>query len=443
MHRSRYDDTICAVATGQSNLSAIAIIRVSGPDAISIVEKHFRYTLKDSHKAKFGVFRNEAGGAIDDVIVLAMKGPKSYTGEDVVEVHCHGGFIQPRRICEALCASGCRLAEPGEFTRRAVLNNRLSLLQAEAINHVIHATSEVDAQAALMNCHGLSTNRFVQLRQEIVTVLAYIEASLDFPDEDPAIEEGDVEVMLRSLVSRLDALKGTFKRGRLLRNGPRIVITGDVNVGKSSLFNALLRSERAIVTHIPGTTRDLIEEGLFIDGYSFRLVDTAGLRSTDCLVEQEGMKRAMSTAEQADIVLDVRDIRNPRKNVDDVDKLRILVANKSDLSDDYPSNGDEVCVSALNGDGLDKLTKKLIEAAQKLAGTVQEDEVILFTERQFDGVSKALSAIERALTAHQERLLDVVADETRDGAAYIASIIGEVHNEDVLDEMFTTFCLGK
>ena len=443
MHRSRYDDTICAIATGQSNLSAIAIVRVSGPEAISIIQRHFRKRLQ-SHRAVFGVFREKSGQAIDDVIVLPMMGPKSYTGEDVVEIHCHGGFIQPRRVCEALCSSGCRMADPGEFTRRAVLNNRLSLLQAEAINHVIHATSSVDAQAALMNCHGLSTERFVQIRQDIITILAYIEASLDFPDEDPAIEEGDMEDKLEKLLHRLQALKSTFKRGQILRDGPRIVITGDVNVGKSSLFNALLRTERAIVTHIPGTTRDLIEEGLFIDGYSFRLVDTAGLRRTDCLVEQEGMKRALSTAEGADIILDVRDIRNPRSEVANGEKIRILVANKLDLMDSSEVSCDnEIHVSALTGEGLDKLTKKLVEAAQNIAGTVQEDEVILFTERQFDGVTKAHLAIERAFVAYQEKLLDVVADDIREAAAYVASIIGEVHNEDVLDEMFTTFCLGK
>ncbi len=446
MRPSRYDDTICAIATGQTHQSAIAIIRVSGADALPIVSQHFKKKLSTSHKALFGIFKDRNGEAIDDVIVLPMKDPHSYTGEDVVEIHCHGGLIQPRRILEELCNSGCRLAEPGEFTRRSVLNGRLSLLQAEAVNHVISATSTVDARAALMNCHGVSTNRFVGIRQAIISILAHVEASLDFPDEDPAIEEKDIEKSLVDLNNQLSKLKGTFKRGQLLRRGPRIVITGDVNVGKSSLFNALLRTERAIVTNIPGTTRDLIEEGLFIDGFSFRLVDTAGLRSSDCPVEQEGIKRAVDTVQQADILIDVRDIRKVRRVIDkDDEQARILVANKVDLviEENVNTEKDELAISAISGEGLTTLTDKLVEVARLMAGTVNEGEVILFTQRQFDGVCKANLAIDRALKAHLDGLTDVVADETREAAAYIASIIGEVHNEDVLDEMFSTFCLGK
>ena len=449
MYRNEYDDTICAIASGHDDKSAIAIVRVSGHEAISIVSKHFERPLKN-RRALLGRFSDNFAKQIDQVIALLMKGPNSYTGDDLVEVHCHGGLVQPKRVLEVLCNSGCRLAKPGEFTKRALLNGKIDLLQAEAVKEVIESKTTFAAKLAMENVSGRSSRAFKQLRDNLVSVISNVEFNLDFPEDDQLVSNRELLVSLKTFHSLLSSMANTFKSRKILLKGPLVAIVGNVNVGKSSIFNAILKEERAIVTKYSGTTRDSLSENVELAGYSFRLMDTAGIRNSVCPIEKIGIARTREISEEADLRIFVRDIRYDldceMHNLDHCNEKDIFIANKQDLVKDYNEflKGNETAVSALTGMGMDKLIACIAARVEELnISSFREQEAVIHNQRQFDSVSKALEALSRAIALMKDGLLDLVALELRDASQSLELLLGEISNEDVLNEVFSKFCLGK
>ena len=456
MNRIRYDDTICALATAPG-LGAVAIVRCSGPDARNVCERLLGRPLVP-RRVHMGLLRDPGtGGAIDEVVALYFKAPRSFTREDVVEIQAHGSPVQVRRILALLVAQGMRLAEPGEFTRRAFLNGRLGLSEAEAVNDLVHAPTETVADLALEQLHGSLKERIVALRARLIDLCALIEANMDFPEEDIEIlDRADVARQVTDVRARVDELAATYERGRMVRSGIRTLIAGRPNAGKSSLLNLLLKSERAIVTPTPGTTRDTIEEAFAFRGVLFTLIDSAGLRATEDAVEAIGVARSRELLDRADLVLYVVDASAAA----DADELALLegapsgrfqlVLNKSDLPTGLPegferrfANLRPTRLSARDGVGLEGLLEAI--HARAVAELVPSGRATLITSERhrqcLDAASEALGqfagALERAVP------LDVSLVDLYDAAAALGHIIGEVVTEDILDRVFERFCIGK
>lgn len=453
-------DTIAAVATAAGD-GALSVLRVSGPAAFAVADVVFRCagapaSMRPSHSAVHGQILDDSGSVIDDALLVTMRGPHSYTGEDVVEFQCHGGRVTPSRVLRRLLASGCRLAEPGEFTRRAFLNGRMDLSQAEAVCDLIRARSERAASLALEQLSGRFGQRIASAYARLVSVRARIEASLDFPDEDlPSLNFAGMRAELSALSGELRSLAGTARGGRILRDGAKVVIMGLPNVGKSSLFNALLGFNRSIVFHAPGTTRDTIEEFLEVDGLPIRLVDTAGLREPSCEVEAEGVRRAESEIASSDMRIMVVD-----GSLNPTDKELasiflpampplILVRNKCDLP---PSPAwDPVCegrtcvsVSVLHYIGIESLVNKLEDKLRAVPG-VSSVGGYAVSERHSGLLSAASGEISTATDQLSSPQVDypIVALRLRNATDSLGRIVGSDVDEDLLDSIFSKFCIGK
>ncbi len=457
------DDTIVAISTPIGE-SGIGIVRISGKNSFSIAKKIFSPSKKSkinwssSFKVHYGwIIDPENHERIDEVLLTLMRAPQTYTREDIVEINCHGGPIPLRKALEICLTLGARLAEPGEFTKRAFLNGRIDLAQAESVLDIIQAKTEKSLQLAINGLKGELSQRIFSLREKIIELLSFLEAELNFFQEDIEIlSRKDKEKHLNDILSSIDSLLETFKTGMIYREGVRAVIAGKTNVGKSSLFNALAQRERVIVTPIPGTTRDTIEETINIKGFPLRLIDTAGLRGVKNQVEKEGVRRAYCIIEEADIVLLVLDGSIPLDKEDRVimervkKKNMLVLVNKVDL----PLRIDEekikslfsekslLKISATRGTNLERLKQEI--ARLVLKEVAPSCDSLLINIRQ----KEALQLTKKSTLGAMEGLRDGLSEEffvidLQEGLKHLKEITGEIIEDEVLDHIFSNFCIGK
>ena len=438
-------DTIAALAT-PCGAGAVALVRVSGPRAVEIADQVFRgrRSLRETAAGRAVRGRIERDGAVvDEVLLTIFRGPRSYTGEDVVEISGHGGVIVAQAVLRAVFEAGARPAEPGEFTRRAFVNGKMDLTQAEAVMDLITARGEASARAAAGQLEGRLGRAVEQLREEALTALAHLEAFIDFPEEGIDPDSGEV---LRGRLERLQAevtrLLATADEGRMLREGVRLVIHGEPNVGKSSLLNLLLGYDRAMVSEIAGTTRDTIEENMTLRGIPFRVIDTAGLRESEDPLELEGMRRTRQHLEQADVRVRVIDATAMPAGVL-ADGPEITVLNKIDLLAGGAVPSGMVGLCCLDGRGLDELVAAIIEKTD-LAATDRVGEVAAVNARHQHCLQNARNYLEEARRSLERGdAPELTAVELRAAVASIGEITGAVDTEEVLDRIFGNFCIGK
>lgn len=453
------EDTIAAISTPQGE-GGIGIVRISGGRAEAIGLRLFRFRKGEAfagHFLHYGVVAEpNDGGVIDEAMAVLMRAPHSYTREDVLELHCHGGALVVERVLASALACGARLAEPGEFTRRAFVNGRIDLVQAEAVMDVIAAKTDASLALAQRQRAGALSTRIDAIRQALTKGLAFIEASIDFPEDD--IGETDTVALRAGVNGALDeinSLLAGFDDGRILREGISALIIGKPNTGKSSLLNRLLRENRAIVTHIPGTTRDIIEETINLGGLAVRLLDTAGIRHTDDVIEREGISRALEKIPLADLVLFVLDSARPFTDDDQLildavkGKTTIAVLNKSDLPSvlEFPpelAGVPRVALSAGTGAGIDGLRDVIRSTFLHGAALDSREFVAISRARHRDALASARSALQRFLAGLEEgRELETLAIDLRDALSAVGQVTGETTTDDVLDVIFSSFCIGK
>jgi tRNA modification GTPase len=461
------DDTIAAVSTPPGE-GGIGIVRLSGKEAISIADRIFVSPAGKlpsgarSHSVIYGFIKDpDTSEKIDEVIVTVMRAPRTYTREDVVEINCHGGMLPLRRILGSVISRGARPAEPGEFTRRAFLNGRVDLSQAEAVIDVIKARTEQAERMAIKQLEGRLSVEITALRDSVAESCALVEAYIDFPEEEVELPDsaGFISSM-QDILDRLSALSRSFEEGRLFREGAAMAIVGKPNVGKSSLLNTLLKKDRAIVTDLPGTTRDIIEEGLNIDGIPVRIMDTAGIREAHDLVEAEGIRRSLAAIEGADIILAVYDAsrvldRADRQIIGKVNnKKTISVINKWDISNgdfDAEDNGlniyPTVKISALRGEGIDVLKDTIVAALlsnKAMPGQDSAADILITNVRHKQLVDGAFASLWQARgTFEKGEPLEVTALFLREALNSLGEIIGVVTTDDILNKIFSEFCIGK
>ncbi len=442
------EDTIAAISTPFGE-GAIALLRLSGLRAAEIAAAIFRGKKPVAEmlprRQYFGGL-HDAERKLDDVLLTLHRAPASYTGEDVVEIACHGGILVTRRILDLLLRHGARSAEPGEFTKRAFMNGKMDLTQAEAVMDLISAQTDLALRAASEQLEGRLGRRIQVLREHLLALLAHVEAYIDFPDEDIDPDTGDALLQrLNSVRSEIDALLDTAARGRILREGLRVVIYGAPNVGKSSLLNLLLGYERAIVSATPGTTRDSIEEVINLRGIPVRLIDTAGVRAAEDAIEREGIERTLRQMERADLVLHLEDASQPRKiDTLPVNRPMLLVLNKSDLGEAPAWTGVEaVRISCHQESGLAALEEAV--AARALGGqTAQRDWSVAINARHQECLRRARGFAQAAHTALLDKLSpEFVAEELRAALEAVGEVAGRVDVEDLLGQIFASFCIGK
>ncbi|MGE5521378.1 MAG: tRNA uridine-5-carboxymethylaminomethyl(34) synthesis GTPase MnmE [Candidatus Dadabacteria bacterium] len=459
VHMQDWDETIVALAT-PPGVGALGIIRVSGKQAIPIVNRLFPskdLTRQPSHSLHVGYLRQK-DKVLDEVVVSLYKGPKSYTGEDVVEISCHGSPYIHQVVINACLEEGARLAKPGEFTQRAFLAGKLDLAQAEAVADIIASNTEASRKTALNNMRGGFSSTLKNLREQLIKFSALIELELDFSQED--VEFAD-RTQLRQLVSDVksetEKLLDSFRLGNVIKNGVSVAIIGKPNAGKSTLLNALLNEDRAIVSEIPGTTRDTIEEVINIDGILFRLIDTAGIRShSSDTIETEGIKKSLQKMKQADLVIylfDVNEISSKEfsglvKDLEQQNPNLLLVGNKVDLYDEavarekFCSHSGIIFISAKNILHLEVLKEKMVDIV--LQDQLKMESVIVTNARHYHAlqeVHKSLLDIESNIQNNIPG--DLLALDIRRCLHYLGTITGEVTNEDLLDYVFSKFCIGK
>jgi tRNA modification GTPase len=458
--RCMFDDTIAAIATPLGE-GGLAVIRLSGPQAIAIAERCFvpvgKSSLKPSqaptHSIHFGRIERD-GRTVDEVMVAVLRAPRTLTREDVVEIMCHGGMLAARAVLDAALANGARLAGPGEFTRRAFLNGRIDLTQAEAVADLIHAKTDLALAAANEQLAGGLSTKINRLRDELLRMLAHVEAHIDFPDEDIAPDTtGKLIERLERGIEFMDELLRTAREGQILRQGIRAAIVGRPNAGKSSLLNQMLGRDRAIVSPIPGTTRDTIEETANIRGIPVVFVDTAGLREAGDEIEVEGMRRSREALTSAEFILHVLDGSEEFTKADEkhlaefAGKKRILVRNKIDLPGRLNLPGTTgtaiVGVCCLTGQGIEQLKDTIKELVW--AGEIQAElSHVMINSRHQDALKRAREATQRALGALRKgETLELVALELRIGVNAVGEIVGKTTTEDLLDSIFSQFCIGK
>lgn len=453
-------DTIAAIAT-PPGCGSIGIVRVSGPSAEQVGQSVFRGNCGggfESHRLYYGRFVQPVdGGLIDEGMVVLMRAPRSFTREDVLELHCHGGYLVVRSVLQACLAAGARLAEPGEFTRRAFLNGRIDLCQAESVIDIINSRTEASLALAQRQREGLLGRELEEVRRLLIAGLAVLEAHIDFPEEDidpSALALVDQHV--DAARQRIGRLVDSFRFGKVLREGVSVVLAGKPNVGKSSLLNALSCEERAIVSAIPGTTRDMIEEIVTIDGLPVRIIDAAGIRSHHAdEIEREGIRRTMDKLTEADLVLFLADGSHP---LDDDDRAILsAVAGRSFLTvttkADLPQQLDQrllpvccgvVAISCHTAEGLDLLRSMLYDYFMHDAPPLSDDLVALSNVRHRDILQRAADLLDRFIS-HDRSVctLDLLAIDLRDALSAVGEVTGATTPDAVLDLVFSTFCIGK
>lgn len=458
-------ETICALATSPGT-AAIAVIRISGDEALRVTEKIFKpakklfeLTKAESHTIHYGTIETQ-DEIIDDVLVSMFRNPHSYTGEDAVEISCHGSPYIQQKIIEILINNGIRMAKPGEFTLRAFLNGKFDLAQAEAVADLIASNSKTSHDLAIEQMRGGFSQKIKELRRELIGFASLIELELDFSEED--VEFADRKMLLallKKIKTEISSLIQSFTVGNVLKNGIPVAIIGKPNVGKSTLLNTILQEEKAIVSEFPGTTRDSIEDTIIIDGVAFRFIDTAGLRSTDDEIENIGIERTHEKIRQAKIILFVFDvagstieqikeiIEEHQHLINDPTKRVILIGNKIDQLVEIPKGFKDlvemetVFVSAKRKENINLISDSLLKSVNKDQIT---DNTIVSNARHYEALSNALDAILLVEDAMKQNIpTDLIASDIRQALYHLGTITGEISNEDILDNIFRNFCIGK
>jgi tRNA modification GTPase len=457
------EETIAAISTPFGE-SGIGIVRISGILAEPIAKNLFK-PKKDqpyfiSHRFHYGeIIDTQSGKAVDEVLVVLMKSPKTYTREDIVEIHCHGGYFILQKVLELVLKEGARIAHPGEFTKRAFLNGRIDLTQAEAVIDLIRAKTQTSLEIANQQLRGWLYKEMADFKASLINYLAIIEAQIDFPEEE--IDPVDLVKMrknLEILIHKMSEWIDSYEEGKIFREGISCAIVGKTNVGKSSLLNVLLKEERAIVTPIPGTTRDVIEEVVNIYGIPVRLMDTAGLRKPIDFIEQEGVRRAKERLADADIVLLMLD-GSRSLDSDDLEifeetrgKKRVVIVNKNDLPVEISyeevkrrfDNDPIVSISALKNEGIDDLKKTLYTSLVHREARATPDYLIITNIRHKTALNRIRESLSDALKGlKEETSLEFIAFEIRSALEALAELVGETTNEEVLNRIFEQFCIGK
>jgi len=436
--------TICAISTPYG-VGGIAVIRVSGDDAIAIVDRIFvgRKPLRDAQANTVCYGRIQTAEILDEVLCSVFRAPHSFTGEDTVEIACHGSIYIQQELVRWLIDAGCRAAEPGEFTRRAFLNGKMDLTQAESVADLIAAQSKAEKDLALSQLRGSVSNELASLRERLLHFTSLVELELDFADHEELefADRGELTALADEIEKKLAALIASFRTGNAIRNGIPVAIVGAPNVGKSTLLNALLGEQRAIVSDIQGTTRDTIEDTLIIDGILFRLIDTAGLRETDDTIENMGIERSLRAAQNAQIIVHVSDGTAVSGDRLAVSGTVIQVLNKADLLEHRAKNTEHrLCISAKNND-IEPLKQELVRIAKASMST---SAVMLSNARHYEAVVRAHAAIERV----QEGLVaglsgELLSLDLQDCLNALGEVTGQITNQEVLANIFSKFCIGK
>ena len=455
--KKRYEETIVGIATGFSK-GAISIIRLSGDEAIKIANSVFKgknLEKVESHTVSYGhIIDYKTKEPIDEVLVSVFKEPRTYTKENVVEINCHGGVFVTNQIYENLLIAGAKPAEPGEFTKRAFLNGRIDLTKAEAVMDIIDAENKNAVKLANAGLSGKIANTIRSLRQDVVNILAVISVNIDYPEYDDVEELTNTELLpkLIEIKQFIENLLENSKSAKYLKEGINVAIIGKPNVGKSSLLNLLLGESRAIVTDIPGTTRDIIEAKVNINNITLNLLDTAGIRSTTDIVEQIGVEKAKESINKADLVLMVIDTSQVLDSEDlslynmVEGKPHILIGNKSDLTkkaDLSLYNNEIVYISALKNEGLSNLENKITEVVFGEKGTIQ-DATYISNARQVAKLNDALNALNEAIAkCYEQEYVDIIDIHIREAYLALGEIIGDGSIDSLIDELFSKFCLGK
>ena len=436
----------------------IGIIRISGNEAFMIIDKIFKaysssYIKKESHKVYLGIIHNENGDKLDEVLVLLMKGPNSFTGEDTVEIHCHGNPFILQETIKVILKNGAKKSEAGEFTRRAFLNGKLDLTQSEAILDTITANNQKALTLSLNQLEGSLKNKIGALKEDLISIIAYLEATIDFPDDE--IEESYTNDVINSRINKLldeiNKLLDSYNTGKIIKEGIMTVMIGRPNVGKSSLLNSLLNEDRAIITHLPGTTRDAIEEQINIGDLVLNIVDTAGFRETEDIIEKIGIKKTYEYIDIAQLIIFLVDATQGLTVEDQLmlehlrklEKNYIIVMNKVDLIDidNIQPSDDIIFISAKNGTGLDEL-KYVIK---KLFIKDEIEDYCISNLRYYESLIKAKSALDMFKESMESQIIpaDLLAIDLKDAYIALATITGDDFTEDLLDNIFSKFCIGK
>ena len=465
------NDTIAAISTPIGE-SGIGIVRISGPKALEIAQEVFRdknlnkTKIKNffSHTVHYGfVIDPESGAKIDEVILVLMKKPQTYTREDTVEFNCHGGILSLRKVLETAINCGARMAEPGEFTKRAFLNGRIDLSQAEAVIDLIQAKTERSLSSSLAQLGGSLKKKITDLRNRLIRISAEIEAPMDFPDQDiKEICPKKVEENISYILKEVNSLMRTLDYGKILKEGISALIVGKANVGKSSLFNTLLRENRAIVTHLPGTTRDTIEELINIKGIAFKIIDTAGLKNPENIIEKISIKKMMKHLKEARLILAMFDTSVPLSSEDrevireinkgkNENKKVIVIENKIDLSEKIDRDKlfslldikDSIKMSLKEKIGIEELEEKLARAA--IEGLViPENGVVINNVRQANQLNRAKQGLEQVLLGLKEkRAYDFLTIDLKDALDSLGEITGDSISDEIVNDIFSRFCIGK
>ncbi len=464
-HQEQKQETICALATAPGS-GAIAVIRVSGPDTYPILEKLFKPRNKklnikksEGYKIYFGTIGDE-NELIDEVLLSVFKQPNSYTGEDAVDISCHGSEYIQQRIIESLIDHGTRLADPGEFTMRAFMNGKFDLSQAEAVADLIASNSKSSHDLALQQMRGGFSDKIRELRQQLLDFTSLIELELDFSEEDVEFaDRKQLFELLEVLKKELKKLVDSFRLGNVLKRGIPVAIIGKPNVGKSTLLNAILNEEKAIVSEIPGTTRDVIEDTIIIEGYSFRFIDTAGLRQSGDTIESIGIERTREKIAQASIILYICDISQCtrdsldeilsefREYIHDQSKRFILVGNKIDKLEEMPKKFRElvdletIFVSAKRKENISMITDSLLKSVKEQKVS---DRAIVSNTRHYEALKSALEAVVNVDQGLKDGLpSDLVTIDIRQALHHLGSITGEISTDEILGNIFGKFCIGK
>ena len=456
------EKTIVAISTASGN-GGIGIIRLSGKDTFKIIDRIFIPKNKKKeikgYNIKYGNIVNPKNNeTIDEVLVSYFVSPKSYTTEDMCEINSHGGMVVEKRILEICLENGAELAEPGEFTKRAFLNGRIDLSQAEGIIDLINSKSDMEAKESIGQLEGYLSKKIKEIKQKMLDIMVDIEVTIDYPEYD--VEEVTNTKALKELTyikEKLTSLEESFNKGKILKSGIKTVILGKPNAGKSSLLNAMLKEDRAIVSDIEGTTRDTIEEYINIEGVALKLIDTAGIRDTDNQIEKIGVEKSKKLAESADLIIAIID--NSR-NIDDDDKKileiikdknAIIVLNKVDINDKNEYNEKEVTnlckpiikISAKEEKGLDNLYKEILKLFA-IHDISSNNEVLITNERHKKQINKAKENIERAINSLKDNMpVDILSIHIKEALNDLGEITGENVSENIINEIFSKFCLGK
>jgi tRNA modification GTPase len=451
-------DTIVAPAT-PAGIGAIAVIRVSGKNAVHLVNGVFSgkdLSKQASHTIHFGTIRDEKGGIIDEVLVSVFHEPRSFTKENLVEISCHGSPYIVEQILQLLVRKGARMAEAGEFTKRAFLNGRFDLAQAEAVADLIASDSQAAHQIAINQMRGGFSKKIKELRQELIRFAALVELELDFAEEDVEFaNRKQLKQFLQNVLAYINELLASFQFGNVLKNGIPTVIVGKPNAGKSTLLNALLNEEKAIVSDIAGTTRDSIEDEIVLEGIRFRFIDTAGLRETQDQIEAIGVERAKKKMQEASLVLYIFDatatqeaeIQKIVAELQELAKPYFLIFNKIDkLAENqleiYQKQANSICLSAKERIGIDLLQNALLSVIKDRK--VKTGDVVINNLRHFEALSLTKKSLEKVLEDIDTAITtDLLAMDIREAISHLGSIVGEVTNEDLLDYIFSKFCIGK